>query len=290
MIGSFVGLLLVMLPIALAYDIPLAELGRFADINQLQKLPEGRLILFLMQAGVSIFSFLLSAVVFLKFFEGKSLASLQTNPRIKPLSLVLATLITLSIMPFTSLLIEWNAQLKFPAFLAEFEKWASQKEDVLKGLTLYLTNFQSIGEFLLGLVVVAVIPAVGEELLFRGLIQRKLAEFLNIHVAIWLAGIIFSAIHMQFYGFVPRLLLGVMFGYFYFWSGNLWVAILGHFVNNAFTLWMIYLANLNKIQVNIESQAAMPMVLVIASIIITSGLVYIFPKNAPLRGEGESLG
>ncbi|MCU0445415.1 MAG: CPBP family intramembrane metalloprotease [Microscillaceae bacterium] len=281
LIGSFLGSVLVLAPLAAAYGLPFTELERFLDINQLQRLPEGRLILFLMQAGVALFAFILSSIIFLKIFEQKNLNSLNTNPSLNLWVVGLTAVITIVVMPFSSLLIEWNAQLKFPAFMAEFEKWASQKEETLKGLTLYLTNFQSVGEFLLGLLVVAVIPAIGEELLFRGLVQRKLSEFINVHLAIWLTGIIFSAIHLQFYGFVPRMLLGVLFGYFYFWSGNLWLAIIGHFVNNAFTLSVIYFSNLNKIKVNIESQEAMPMSMVMVSVGLTLVLLYIFPKNNP---------
>ncbi len=106
---------------------------------------------------------------------------------------------------------------------------------------------------------IALIPAIGEELVFRGLIQPKIYKMSrNVHVAVWLTGFIFSFIHLQFYGLIPRMLLGVLFGYLYAWSGNLWYSILGHFINNGFTLIMYYLHQRQSVTINIEDTASVP--------------------------------
>lgn len=85
-------------------------------------------------------------------------------------------------------------------------------------------------------------PAVGEELLFRAGLQKKLQNIIgNYHVAIWVSAFIFSAFHMQFYGLIPRMCLGALFGYIYVWSGNIWAAVFAHFLNNAITLIIIHL-------------------------------------------------
>ena len=84
---------------------------------------------------------------------------------------------------------------------------------------------------------VAMIPAIGEELLFRGVLQKQLIKGLgNAHVAIILTAVIFSAFHLQFLGFFSRALLGMLFGYLYYWSKNMWYPILTHFTNNGLAL------------------------------------------------------
>ena len=100
----------------------------------------------------------------------------------------------------------------------------------------------------------AIIPAIGEEVLFRGIIQRKIFHKIgDMHISIWLTAILFSAIHLQFLGFFPRVILGAMFGYMYAWSRNLWTPIFAHFVNNATTLLMVYLSNQQLIAVDVEN-------------------------------------
>jgi len=85
--------------------------------------------------------------------------------------------------------------------------------------------------------VISIIPAIGEELVFRGIVQNELLRIWNKkHFAVWVTGFIFSFIHFQFFGFIPRMLLGVLFGYCYLWTKSLWVPIAMHFLNNALTL------------------------------------------------------
>jgi len=80
-------------------------------------------------------------------------------------------------------------------------------------------------EVVINLLVIAILPALGEELVFRGVIQQKIAEQISVHGAIWLTAILFSTIHLQFQGFLPRMLLGAVLGYLFFWSKNLWIPI-----------------------------------------------------------------
>ena len=151
----------------------------------------------------------------------------------------------LCFMIANSIIIEWNQNIQMPEFLSSFETWAQEKELQLEELTEYLTSFPSTSQFLIALIIIAVIPAVGEELLFRGLIQNLLAKaFQNYHVGIWLSAFLFGVMHFQFYGVVPRILLGALFGYLYYWSGSLSLAMLGHFINNGLTLILLYLSQL----------------------------------------------
>jgi membrane protease YdiL (CAAX protease family) len=182
------------------------------------------------------------------------------NPLLVPFVLVLM----ISFIVVDSVIIEWNSNLTFPSFLKGFEDWARSFETKAGEVTKFLTTFDSFGDFVIGMIVIAVLPGIGEELVFRGFLQPTLHRATNnIHVAIWFSAILFSAIHMQFFGFVPRMLLGALFGYLYYWSGNLVIPMLAHFINNGLSVIGIYLYQQGKIPVDIEDTEAAPWALVI---------------------------
>jgi len=150
-------------------------------------------------------------------------------------------LLVLLVMTVSMPFMEWvtlsNQQMSFPPFLKNIEIWMREKEDEALRTTILLLKMNSIRDLVLNLFIVALLPAVAEELMFRGALQRTLGRlFRNHHAAIWIAAVVFSAIHLQFYGFVPRLLLGAGFGYLYFWGRSIWYAVLGHFLNNAYAV------------------------------------------------------
>jgi membrane protease YdiL (CAAX protease family) len=122
------------------------------------------------------------------------------------------------------------------------EDWMKGTEDEAAKLTDAFMKMPAFGGFIFNMVMIAVLPAIGEEFMFRGLLQRLLKEWLgNIHVAIFASAFLFSAMHMQFFGFFPRMFLGVMFGYLFYWSGSLWVPISAHFINNGSAVIFSYL-------------------------------------------------
>ena len=194
-------------------------------------------------------------------------------------SLLLAMLIVCSFVIVDSAIIEWNQNIVFPDFLKGFEEWAHAKEDQLAGLMKMLTKFNSFSEFLIGMIVIGVLAGVCEEFLFRGIFQNELNRATgNIHVAIWISAFLFSAIHVQFFGFLPRMLLGAMFGYLYHWSGNLLVPMFAHFVNNGFSVLMLYLYQQGIIMVDLEKETSAPWPAIIAFAFITAGLLFYFKK------------
>ena len=136
--------------------------------------------------------------------------------------------------------------------------------------------------FLYNVVLMAIIPAIGEELLFRGVLMRQFKNWLkNIHWAIIITAFLFSALHMQFYGFIPRMLLGVLFGYLVWWSGSLWTSMLAHFINNLMAVIFYYLYNKQLISKSVDSFGATSATFVwaILSAIVVSGIIYIFYKK-----------
>lgn len=147
---------------------------------------------------------------------------------------LLLFLFLLSCQPLMELISAWNMDMRLPEALRDLEQWMRRQEDQMALLTKELVMITRFDLLLLNLLVMAVIPAIVEEIYFRGVLQHIMVRmFRNGHVAIWVTAIIFSAIHVQFYGFFPRLLLGLFFGYAYVWSRSIWVPIFGHFVNNA---------------------------------------------------------
>lgn len=140
-------------------------------------------------------------------------------------------------------LMSWlNQQLVLPASLSGLEAWMKQMEDAAQVMTERFMQVDTVQGLLINIGLMAVLPAIGEELSFRGVVQGLLTPRYK-KAAIWLAACIFSFIHFQFYGFVPRMLMGALFGYMLVWTGNLWVPIVMHMTNNAVAVLAYYVAN-----------------------------------------------
>lgn len=160
------------------------------------------------------------------FYKNKWLTffKLNTTPDFK--TLIFSFLLLICSLPIVQLSYWLNMQLPLP-------EWMQMAEDNTAGMIGNLLAVDSLWELLGNLLVIAIIPAIGEELFFRGIIQQKLVERLkNPHIAIWLGAMVFSAIHFQFEGFLPRMLLGALLGYVYYWTSNLWIPIILHLFNN----------------------------------------------------------
>lgn len=191
-------------------------------------------------AGLKFFQLMSAVGVFIvpPFVYGlivtkKPLSTVALNQFSTPKNWLLVAIMMVVATPFMSWLVEFNNNLILPDFLAPLEHWMKQSEQSAEQLTKAFLSFNGLGSFLYVLLIVAIVPALGEELLFRGVLQKIMVDWIkNYHVAIWVTAILFSALHMQFYGFLPRMLLGAMFGYVFYWSGSLWLPILGHFINN----------------------------------------------------------
>jgi uncharacterized protein len=195
-------------------------------------------------------------------------------------------LVVCAVMAFlfpNSIIIEWNANWDFSG---TFWDWARATEAKGAQLTAFLTTFQSPGEFVGGFIIIAVLAAVGEEFTFRGWLQPAIQKWTgNPHVAIWLSAIAFSAFHFQFFGFVPRMLLGALFGYFMYWSNNLWLPILAHFVNNGLMVVLSYLNQLKIVEVDVDDTDALPLTFVVPSAILFIVLMAYLKKITQPREE-----
>lgn len=277
LLGSSLGNLLAMAAI-MALSMTHGGMS-FEDIAQLLQHPEAYphswWYLMLLQAISHAFTFLIPSVIYWRWSEQHRVEEFVRRPLPYFLILGVASLAVLSFMPLNSLIIEWNSHLHLPQALFRVESWMRRKEQELAVMTQFLTNFKSIIKLIVATTVMAIVPAIGEEVLFRGIIQRKIFHKIgDMHVSIWLTAVLFSATHLQFLGFFPRVLLGAMFGYMYAWSRNLWTPIIAHFVNNATTLMMVYLANHQLIAMDVENpESSISWVGALVSLVLTSGLL-----------------
>ncbi len=186
-----------------------------------------------MQAVQTIAVFALPCLLVAPLFSSRPAAYLSLD---KPVTLKAALCVVLTIiiaLPGINLLGYWNQQIGLPAFMHDIEVLIRQMEDSAAALVERFLGVSGVWAFVVNLLVIAMLPAFCEELCFRGTLQKMFSEQGNVKVAIWACAIIFSAIHMQFYGFFPRMLLGAFFGYLLYWSESLWLPVIAHFTNNA---------------------------------------------------------
>ena len=277
LLGSSLGNLLAMAAI-MALSMTHGGLG-LEDIAQMLQKPEAYphswWYLMLIQAVSHSFTFLIPSVIYWRWSEQHRVEEFVRRPLPSFLLLGVACLAVLAFMPLNSLIIEWNNSVHLPQGLFRVESWMRRKEQELATMTQFLTEFKSLPKLLVAMTVMAIIPAIGEEVLFRGIIQRKIFHKIgDMHISIWLTAAIFSATHLQFLGFIPRMLLGAMFGYMYAWSRNLWTPIFAHFVNNAATLLMVYLSNQQLISMNVENpESTISWMGAFVSLVLTVGLL-----------------
>lgn len=248
--------------------------------------PESWQKIMVLQSVSHLFTFLLPSLVYWIGIERKKTSAFYLQSRDSYRDLVPIFFLTIVLMPFTGLVAEWNESMVLPDALSGIEQWMKDNESTLARLTEFLLSFRTAGELFIAIVVIAVIPAVGEEVLFRGILQRKLAEhWANVHLAIWVSAFVFSAIHFQFYGFLPRLFLGAMFGYLYFWTGRLAMAIFAHFINNAVTVVFMWMYRQKMIDIDIASSQTIPVWLGIVSLLLSVWLLNVVYKASPESGN-----
>jgi len=242
-------------------------------------LPNGWWLLMIVQTLSHVSTFLIPTLLYWFLIDRRRLADFNGQPAYRVAGWGLVVILTIAFMPVNGLIIEINQSLKLPEALAPLERWMRAKEDQMAELTKFLTTFRSVPQLIMAFMTIAIIPAIGEEVLFRGVFQRKFIVWTgSVHAGIWLAAALFSAIHLQFYGFVPRMLLGAMFGYLYVWSGNLWVPILAHFINNGFTVLMIFLYQRRITSIDVDSTESVSLSTALLGTVVSVGALVLFNR------------
>ena len=195
-----------------------------------------------------------------------------------PLSLLVLIFCLMFIsLPVSEYLGNLNEKMALPGFLKDVQKWMEDKEKQTHDLELLMFKMDTVWAMFKNLILVGLLTAIAEEFMFRGVIQTIFTRWTkNYHVAIWITAIIFSAIHLQFLGFLPRLMLGVLFGYFVAWSGSIWTSVWAHFINNGTVVVAMFLYSKNKIKINPDDEHLFNWVGYAISLLIVLFLLYVY--------------
>jgi membrane protease YdiL (CAAX protease family) len=209
------------------------------------------------QSVYPIGMFVIPPFIFAYLVNKKVSAYLFLNKKDSFNKYFLAILVIVFALPLINFMGEINSHLKLPEFMAGIENWMRESEEQAKVISKKFLSMETPAELISNLVMIAVIPALGEELLFRGVIQGLFARMTkNIHWGILITAFLFSALHMQFFGFLPRMAMGVLFGYLLVWTNNLWIPIIAHLVNNGFIVVMSYFIYKGNIPAEVENVGA----------------------------------
>lgn len=274
MIVVFVGFLLG----AIFMDKSLLQLMEGLDFTSAENVAFGKYMQIISHLGMFIIPSLLLAYFFR--LQIQRYLFLDRLPRLG--LVVLSGLLVVVSIPFIHFVLEYNMQMHLPESLRGLENWMRRAEENAEALTRTFLGVDTLTGLMFNIFMIAIIPAIGEELMFRGVLMRIFWRWTsNKHAAVWITAIIFSAIHLQFFGFFPRMLLGVMFGYMVVWTGSLWPAMIAHFVNNTMAVVFFYLMENKIINVTYENfgQEATYTPLLYASVLLVAVIMWrIFQK------------
>jgi membrane protease YdiL (CAAX protease family) len=221
--------------------------------------------------------------IFLLRQSGLSFLTLGKKPTLR--WILFGVLAMLACFPLVSWTGEINSLIKLPIAFSGLENWMKSMENQSSNTSEILLNDKSVLGLILNLLTIAFTAAFSEELFFRALLQQTLTKTkLNYHIGIWIAAFVFSAIHMQFYGFFPRLLLGAVLGYLFYYTGSIWVSIIAHFLNNAFVVVLGFFSgdnvNLNPLEKSKdELDVSFGWPLALMSFVLIFCLFFIMNKN-----------
>ncbi|MBE0638575.1 MAG: CPBP family intramembrane metalloprotease [Bacteroidales bacterium] len=243
--------------------------------------PEEISLLKFMQVLSQLGAFVLPGLIFafLVSFSVSEYLGLKKLPGL--FSAISVVLLMYLLLPVINELVKINQAMVLPDSLHAIEEWMRTAETRAEELTKAFLNTRTIWGLVINLLIVGVIASVAEELLFRAVLIRVFRSWLgNVHIAVVLSAIIFSAFHLQFFGFLPRFVLGLIFGYLFVWSGSVWLPILAHFINNASAVMVYYLFEQGVVETPAEEFGSVEStVLLWVSIVLSLALIFFVVMN-----------
>ncbi|MCH8546979.1 MAG: CPBP family intramembrane metalloprotease [Cryomorphaceae bacterium] len=214
-----------------------------ADAN----MEEWRYLMMYLQGGSSLGLFVGGALLYGYYAEQEQSIGFNwaSQSNVYTFFGVFVTLIVLlGLLPMVDLLERLNHMIVFPESLSFFETYLRERHDVLSEQIGALIHIESVSDFLLATLVLAVIPAVGEEWVFRGKLQGLLQRVTgSSHGGVWLTSLIFALFHQQFFALLPMMFLALFLSYIYAYTRSLWMVVAVHFVNNFASLLFVYFNN-----------------------------------------------
>ena len=262
--GLVLGLFIVALSVSLLNAIP-----------GLDKVPA----LWISTIVQDLFVFILPAVMLGLLVAGRPMRFLGLSKAPSLLGALGIIVILVAATPALNWTVEWNASMTLPDSLKPLEDWMRMQEEAAQRTTDALMSSTSIWGLLATVATVGIVTGLGEETFFRGALQRVFKEGMrNKHLAVWIAAFVFSTLHFQFYGFVPRMLLGAIFGYAYLWSGSLWVPAIAHAYNNSSVVVMTWLQKAGMASAEASEVGASSPWLAVSSAVLAIVLMLVYRK------------
>jgi uncharacterized protein len=277
---------LVVLAVGVAFSIPffgldiLDKIAAISDYSDPQTIFALKYFQIVNQLGV----FIVPAILFVILTDDNFRGYLSLDKGIKRFSTLFGFIVLTVSLPFISWLVQVNSTMHFPDFLAGVEKWMRNSEDNAQKLTEAFLSANHWSGLVVNLVMIAGLAAIGEELIFRGILVRLFREWTgNVHLSVIIPAILFSALHMQFYGFFGRVALGIILGYLFVWSGSLWVPVLVHFFNNAMAVIISFLDKRGVMSADLESFGSSDNMFVISGslilVVFAMSIIYLHEKG-----------
>lgn len=201
---------------------------------------DSREALLLTSAMQSLLSFILPAWICYRLMKPDPLRSLGLKRSFSGAWILLTVAAMAAAVPALNEIIHLNESIRFsPAVDALFSQWEEQAQT----MTDVMLSTDSVGGLIAGILIIGILTGFGEEIFFRGALQPMLVgKGVSASGAVWIAAIVFSIMHFQPYGFIPRVLLGAFFGYLYLWSGSIWLPATAHALNNSMVVLMTWLS------------------------------------------------
>lgn len=221
-----------------------------SDYSKPEVIQANKLLLFLQHLGMFVLPPLVFAQLVSRRFDRYFYFTVPIDMRHWMWAILV---IFFALLPI-NLLVELNSAMQLPESFSWLEQIIRSAEEQAQQLTEALLADSSIAALIVNLGLIAIVPAIGEELMFRGAIQRIISQWSsNHHIGIWVSAFLFSAMHFQFYGFLPRMALGALFGYMLVWSGSIWLPILAHLINNATALFIHFFIQQGSLSAEVET-------------------------------------
>ena len=276
--GAMLGYIIALASIPLVFQIPFSALMQVLNMDSGLEITPA--VLKYVQLILATFVFIVPANAYSRLFSDNTIVFFEFK---KPsvLYLFFAALLWLFTLPIISFLADLNNKIAFPTSFASLENSFRLAEARAENATRFLLNITSLSGLMVNLLVIAVVAALAEELIFRGIIQKLLFEqSKNIHLAIWLTALVFSLFHLQFFAIIPRIVLGAALGYTFYWSKSIWVPIFFHFINNASIVLASYLYQKKMITTDPNEITFFPNSVLFVAFICSIAIVYFWNKRA----------
>lgn len=230
----------------------------------------------------SLFQLIVPAIATAMIVTRRPATFLAIDRRIDLRLLLLAAAALITATPMMNRLIALNEAVTLPDSLAWLEQSLKQMEEQAAATIAVMQGGTSVGDLVMNILIIGVLAGLGEELFFRGTFLRLMTTGrINPHIAVWTVAVVFSAVHLQFYGFVPRTLLGAYFGYLVVWTRCLWIPVIIHALNNIIYVSSEWIAARQGLDESAINSYDGNLLVNAASVIITAALLIVIYRLRP---------